>query len=77
MTKRIVVWGTGFVGKIVIAEIVKHPLFGAVRVSDGAATVDVRARPADGRRLYAEIGLFKRVNPNAPTLLARKGWFVE
>ena len=58
-------------------EVVKHPLFGAVRVSDGAATVDVRARPADGRRLYAEIGLFKRVNPNAPTLLARKGWFVE
>ena len=26
-TKRIVVWGTGFVGRMVIAEIVKHPLF--------------------------------------------------
>jgi hypothetical protein len=58
-------------------EVVKHPLFGAVRVNDGVASVDVRARPADGRRLYAELGLFKRVNPDAPTLLARKGWFVE
>src|ERR1700682_3842954 len=27
MTKRIGVWGTGFVGKMVIAEVVKHPLF--------------------------------------------------
>ena len=25
VTKRIVVWGTGFVGKMVIAEVVKHP----------------------------------------------------
>jgi 4-hydroxy-tetrahydrodipicolinate reductase len=25
--KRIVIWGTGFVGKLVIAEIVKHPQF--------------------------------------------------
>jgi hypothetical protein len=58
-------------------ELVKHPLFGAVRVNDGVASVDVRARPADGRRLYAEIGLFKRVSPNTPTLLARKGWFIE
>lgn len=58
-------------------ELVKHPLFGAVRVRDGAAAVDVRARPVDGRRLYAEIGLFKRVSPSAPTLLARKGWFIE
>ena len=31
-TKRIVVWGTGFVGKMVIAEIVKHPLFELVGV---------------------------------------------
>jgi hypothetical protein len=30
--KRIVVWGTGFVGKLVIAEIVKHPLFELVGV---------------------------------------------
>lgn len=25
VTKRIVVWGTGFVGTMVIAEIAKHP----------------------------------------------------
>ena len=31
-SKRIVVWGTGFVGKMVIAEIVKHPLFELVGV---------------------------------------------
>lgn len=32
MTKRIVVWGTGFVGKMVIAEIDRHPLFELVGV---------------------------------------------
>jgi 2,4-diaminopentanoate dehydrogenase len=32
MTKRIVVWGTGFVGKMVIAEVVEHPLFELVGV---------------------------------------------
>ena len=32
MTKRIVLWGTGFVGKMVIAEVVKHPLFELVGV---------------------------------------------
>lgn len=32
MTKRVVVWGTGFVGKMVIAEIVEHPLFDLVGV---------------------------------------------
>ena len=32
MTKRIVVWGTGFVGKMVIPEIVEHPLFELVGV---------------------------------------------
>lgn len=25
--KRIVIWGTGFVGKMVIAEVLKHPEF--------------------------------------------------
>ncbi len=30
--KRIVVWGTGFVGKMVIAEVVKHPSFELVGV---------------------------------------------
>ncbi len=32
MRKRIVVWGTGFVGKMVIPEIVRHPLFELVGV---------------------------------------------
>jgi 4-hydroxy-tetrahydrodipicolinate reductase len=32
MIKRIVVWGTGFVGKMVIPEIVKHPNFELVGV---------------------------------------------
>lgn len=32
MTKRVVVWGTGFVGTMVIAEIVKHPHFELVGV---------------------------------------------
>lgn len=31
-SKRVVVWGTGFVGKMVIAEIVKHPVFELVGV---------------------------------------------
>src|SRR5690242_19558552 len=33
-SKRVVVYGTGFVGKMVIAEIVKHPLFELVGVGD-------------------------------------------
>lgn len=32
MAKRVVVWGTGFVGKLVIAEIVRHPGFDLVGV---------------------------------------------
>jgi 4-hydroxy-tetrahydrodipicolinate reductase len=32
MGKRVVVWGTGFVGRMVIAEIVKHPVFDLVGV---------------------------------------------
>ncbi len=32
MSKRVVVWGTGFVGKMVIAELVDHPLFELVGV---------------------------------------------
>ena len=31
-TKRVVVWGTGLVGRMVIAEILKHPLFELVGV---------------------------------------------
>ena len=32
MVKRIVIWGTGFVGKLVIPAIVRHPLFELVGV---------------------------------------------
>src|ERR1700744_6677111 len=32
MAKRIVIWGTGFGGRMVIAEIVKHPQFELVGV---------------------------------------------
>jgi hypothetical protein len=32
MSKRIVVWGTGVVGKMVIAEMVRHPKFELVGV---------------------------------------------
>ena len=32
MTKRVVVWGTGFVGRMVIAEIARHPVFDLVGV---------------------------------------------
>ena len=32
MAKRIVIWGTGFVGRMVIAEVVKHPQFELVGV---------------------------------------------
>ena len=31
-TNRVVIWGTGFVGRMVIAEILKHPLFELVGV---------------------------------------------
>ena len=32
MTKRVVVWGTGFVGRLVIPEILAHPTFDLVGV---------------------------------------------
>ena len=32
MAKRVVVWGTGFVGKLVIPEILPHPAFDLVGV---------------------------------------------
>ena len=32
MAKRIVIWGTGFVGKMVIPEVLRHPDFELVGV---------------------------------------------
>ncbi len=42
--KRVVVWGTGFVGKLVIAEIVPHPAFELVGV--GVSNPDKVGRDA-------------------------------
>ena len=44
MAKRIVVWGTGFVGRMVIAEVVKHPNFELVGV--GVSNPDKVGRDA-------------------------------
>jgi 4-hydroxy-tetrahydrodipicolinate reductase len=44
MSKRIVVWGTGVVGKMVIAEIVRHPKFDLVGV--GVSNPDKVGRDA-------------------------------
>jgi 4-hydroxy-tetrahydrodipicolinate reductase len=44
MTKRVVVWGTGFVGRMVIAEIARHPRFELVGV--GVSTPDKVGRDA-------------------------------
>jgi 2,4-diaminopentanoate dehydrogenase len=44
MSKRIVVWGTGVVGKMVIAEIVRHPEFDLVGV--GVSNPDKVGRDA-------------------------------
>lgn len=32
MSKRVVIWGTGFVGRMVIPEVLRHPEFGLVGV---------------------------------------------
>lgn len=44
MTKRVVVWGTGFVGRMVIAEIAGHPVFELVGV--GVSNPDKVGRDA-------------------------------
>jgi hypothetical protein len=44
VTKRVVVWGTGVVGKMVIPEIVRHPLFELVGV--GVSNPDKVGRDA-------------------------------
>ena len=44
MSKRVVVWGTGVVGKMVIAEIVRHPEFELVGV--GVSNPDKVGRDA-------------------------------
>ncbi len=57
MAKRIVIWGTGFVGKMVIPEVLDHPEFELVGVgvsNPAKVGVDVGeicglAEPAGGR----------------------------
>ena len=55
MAKRIVVWGTGFVGRMVIAEVVKHPGFELVGV--GVSNPDKVGRDAGDICGIAPIGL--------------------
>jgi 2,4-diaminopentanoate dehydrogenase len=55
MVKRVVVWGTGFVGKLVIAEIVPHPAFELVGV--GVSTPDKVGRDAGELCGLAPIGV--------------------
>jgi hypothetical protein len=68
--------------EVAYRDVIHHPLFGSVSVNkgegdSGTATVTVHARPADGRRLYAQVGLFKPLGLQVRALLARQGWFVE
>jgi len=72
-------------GQIEVAyrDVVHHPLYGSVSLKapdntdPRAATVSVRARPEDGRKLYAEIGIFKPVGGKTRAMIERKGWFVD
>ena len=52
--KRVVVWGTGFVGRMVLPEIVKHPLFDLVGVGvsnpDSILSVVVLPAPLTPRK---------------------------
>ena len=84
-TKRVVVWGTGFVGKMVIAEIVKHPLFELVGVGVsnpdkiGRDVGDICGLPGAGgrhrhrRRRRADRPETRRVGALRPDGDARQG----
>ena len=52
MKKRVVVWGTGVVGSMVIAEIVDHPVFElvGVGVSNPPRSASTRAPSAASHR---------------------------
>ena len=52
MKRRIVVWGTGFVGRLVIPEIVKHPAFELV----GVGVSDPAKAGRDVGDILAELG---------------------
>ncbi len=57
--KRIVLWGTGVVGSMVLAEIIRHPRFELVgvgvsnpeKVAATPGSCAVRAKPASGQRI--------------------------
>jgi hypothetical protein len=53
--KRVVIWGTGFVGKMVIPEVVKHPNFELVGV--GVSNRDKVGQDAGTLCGIEEIGL--------------------
>ena len=60
MAKRVVVWGTGFVGKMVIPEVLAHPEFelAGVGVSNaakvGLAVAEICGRPLNPSYAAAE-----------------------
>ena len=59
--KRVVVWGTGFVGKLVIAEIVVLPLaFGAIAIAGSFSAVNLML-------------IVRRVRIEESVLAARRG----
>lgn len=60
-------------------DVIRHPLFGSVSVAEDerSASIELRAKPADGRKLHAEIELLKLVGPTARAVLGRQEWFVE
>ena len=71
MTKRVVVWGTGFVGKMVIAELVKHPRFDLVGVG-------VSNPEKVGRDVGEICGLGRPLGLNAgPSILAETRGYGE
>lgn len=55
VTKRVVVWGTGFVGRMVIAEIAEHPVFELVGV--GVSNPDKVGRDAGELSGLAPLGV--------------------
>ena len=72
MAKRVVIWGTGFVGRMVIAEIVKHPLFELVGVGVSNPRKgrprrrrDLRAGRADRPRRHRRRRRADRAKPDA------------
>ena len=68
MTKRVVVWGTGFVGRLVIPEILSHPMFELVGV--GVSNPEKVAKDVGELCGHASVGLAARDDLDALIALA-------